>query len=219
MKIKEMFAIVVLALTWILPANGQPIPTGAHVTQPAIDGTRVDVKWVNSMDWPKECSLHIEFAKPGEIKEMTFRGGSADMGTEFEFEFPTSNTNTAFKSLEAWKKFAVEVASECILIENDVYVEKEPFTMMGRSVTIEHWETPDHAQALIFKRGERWLSIPVGKWVGKLPEAGQSIVIGQDGSGDVFFAAQKFGGEYAVAEEVTKRLKDRFVINVAEDRQ
>lgn len=190
-------------------ASAQSIPQGAYIVQPAESGwSRLAVSWIEHQEWPKRCSFSVDFDDKGEIVKMIFAGGSADMGTEFSFMFPCETEKGTFKNLSAWKKFAKKALGDIVILGDDVYGEKSPYTFVGLSVAMDHWETPSTLQALVFQKSGRLLSVSLNSWKGPLPKKpGQSILIGQTGRGQYFFPMATVAGEYQTSTELTKQLE------------
>jgi hypothetical protein len=206
MKTKIMLLLAVLTLTFTGAAHGQPIPKGIYIAQPSLDGEKIRVYWTDHLNWPESFGLEIETAR-GQVTAISYWGGSPDMGTRFEYEYGAKDSGKEFRDIDVWKKFAAKVTQEFVFIGDDRYVEKAPYVFVGRSVAINHWETPDSAQHLVFKRGERILSIPLSDWFGSVPTGiGESVIIGQSGSADQFFPAIKVKNDYVISEKVGKLL-------------
>jgi hypothetical protein len=86
-------------------------------------------------------------------------------------------------------------------------VEKTPFEFVGRSFVISHWERPDGLQSLVFRKGDRWLSVPLTAWNGSTPKVGEKVIIGQSGHGDRFFPV-KLAEVYQAPDLLKKQIRD-----------
>lgn len=192
----------------------QLIPGGRYIAQP--NGSGIVVVWANFLDWPYRYTFTVDF-DDGEIRYMSYAGGSADMGTEFKHEFYPGTGKNTFKNLEEWKKFAFKVDDEfsAIIPQDEIkkgFVEKEPYVFIGRSVLIGDGAALDDLQTLVFQRGSKFVSVAKTLWMGKIPKVGDSVILGQDGHNNLFFAAKKKEG-YVVGDDALKEIANEIGIS------
>lgn len=205
MKVKKIVFIVSVILLFVLGifacAQGQTIPKGVYVAQPRGNGSSIVVVWPDYSEWPKEYVFQARFNPGGDVFEMTFSGGSADMGTAFKYVFQADFNKIPFNDIKKWKEFAEKVRNEFVTLKYG-YAEKTPFGYFGLSISLDNGENPDGLQSLIFHKEGRLLSIPRTSWIGAIPKKGDAVLIGQTSRSEFFFPVKKEGGKYTFATEV-----------------
>lgn len=202
---------VFLLLSLILSVIGQPFPKGPYVGQPSLNNESVTVYWTESLALPNCRSFIAEFSESGQVKSMTFQGGSHDKGTSFEFTFPTDDQKTRFRDLKEWKKFAVKIHEEFMPVGGEsyeIYAEREPFVLIAKSLALDNGEIPECNQALIFKKNDRYMSVTLDRWKGSVPQIGDSVIIGQNSRGEHYFQVKivKVDYQYQIPPEIIKQL-------------
>jgi hypothetical protein len=199
-KIIALFVVITTLLPLMVCA--QEFPKGILLVQPGSTwqseyGKRVSIGWLDK-NYTGEGSvphLYADFNISGDVSGLTFG----------QYLYPTTNKAEIFKDLESWKKFAKKVYDDLVVFPGDIYLEKTPYVFLGNSVIMSHFEMPYHN--LVFKRGERLLSIDKDNWKGKPVKVGESYIIGQNGRGEIFFpATQQKDGSYTFSEEMKEYL-------------
>ena len=170
-------------------AKSLVVPQGTLIVQPYAGGESICVNWAERLAWPYRYTFRADFDQSGNATNVTFDGGSADMGTSFSFVFPKASEYPEFKNIEAWKSFAKQARTKVAMVGEDVYVYTTPFTFLAYSVALDHSE---HVlENLIFQQGNWFLTVPVESWKGeKALKPGEKVLIGQDGRAQVFFPSR-----------------------------
>ncbi len=207
MKTKNiLFAIIcMLAMLVSVPTSAvaQEIPKGAYVAQSSGDG-EIIVYWNDHNEWPQHYYMKATIIN-GEVWRMYFRGGSHDIGDQFDYSFSVNAAepeSTLFKTvaLKKWKKFVMSAYSELVVISPEFYAERTPFTFIGFSQIVQNHEAGRVGRSLIFRKGERLLAIPFIQWMGNAPTNYQQVVIAQDHVGERFIPITMTNG-YVISAE------------------
>ncbi len=199
-SIRQFVLAAVFSAALSFTAIAQEIPTGSYVAHPTPDG--IGVVW-NDTNY-----LSVEF---GTNIVMSF---AVDGGENYVWDQSGKVTGTrVFADPSKWLKFASNVLADFYLSPTgDWYVEKTPWVFMGKSVLVEHGETPDSRRALVFARSSDYKSIPLPEWMGPIPKKLEAVTIGQTDSGDLYFfpATATLDGRFMPSDALLKQLeKDR----------
>jgi len=229
-KMKRFMIVLGALLALMIHAVGQAqeVPKGAYVAQPCGDTTNgvdsISVVWhgygTNNASRSSQSFLAY-FDIAGEVTSMSYWSSSPDDGealTQTHKTFPAKKKGEGFEGSEKWRKFAKIVRNGFIILGDDVYAEKDPFTLIARSVVISNYERPDNVQSLIFRKGDkdssRYLSVTLDRWLGRIPDVGEVVVIGQTSRADRFFPTEVSKTTPGAGANLSYRLSEEVVTSL-----
>jgi len=226
-KMKEIMIIMGALFALMIHGVAQEVPKRAYVAQPCGDTTNgvtgISVMWhgTNNADGVSESFLAY-FDAEGEVTSMSYWSSSPDDGetlTQTHKDFPAKKKGEGFEEGEEWRKFAKGVRNGFVILDDDVYAEKDPFILIARSLVISNYERPDNVQSLIFRKSNpesgRHLSVTLDRWIGKIPNIGESVVIGQTSRADRFFPTEVSKTTPGAGANLSYRLSEEVVTNLA----
>ena len=201
-SMKKIIALLAV-ITMSFMVCAQEFPKGILAVQPSTvwqseSTVRICISWLdkNYTDNSAPVNLYADFNVSGDVIGLIFSG----------YQYPTTNKAEMFKNLESWKKFAKKSYDGIVIFPGQIYLEKTPYVFLGNSIVSSHFEAAYHS--LIFKKGERLLSIESQNLMSGGLKVGESYIIGRQGNdGENYFTAtlQK-DGTYDFSQEMKAHL-------------
>ena len=136
------------------------------------------------------------FAPDGELTKLEITAYRIDADSAY-FVYPKEGDEQEIKSLKSWTEFAKEIRGQFRVISDNLYVEAASYKVIATTKILDGFEGSPDLECLVLKNRFRTISVPLVRWVGRIPEEGESLHLGRDRTfGGALFAVEgmSYGG-------------------------
>ena len=195
---KNIFALMILFIVFC--AVAQDFPEGPYAFQPN-GKEQALIVWTN-------ITLHVDLDQSGQIVRLKyFKNAEREIDMR-SVVWSKGDTEPSFSDVNDWLRFTKSVIDRYKILPYDLYVEMITYKYIGLSIPeIRDFEWNSGRRYMIFQQsGEKnegkFVSFPLEKWIGQMPNIGDHIYLGFSCNAEYYFRAVMVENECYMSNEM-----------------